>query len=328
MKRFDSPIIRICLTLLLAFVCALSLGFTSTIGPWEPAALKAAERHPDNVLKATLEAEADHLDDLKRKRRDYEFRHDTLRVETEAIRKIEEVEKVEAEDTTPAAPSEKAEIQDEGPVDDGVWHISPIWWFGYDSAPADGSIGEYAEGLFTAHRYSANGEKIASHPAIVEVYGQRYAYSYTKVLSYNSPESDMTESYFREWRQNGGIMLMTCEPAAGYFQANSYVPLDGSYPYNFTIFPYVTSDGDVVNGADAVQDGTYRNWEDYFAGITAAERRQQEEDEWYAELRRQEEEEKAEYSRMYNEWVNSPCFECWMSNDTACDYSMPCPYSY
>ena len=98
-----------------------------------------------------------------------------------------------------------------GNSSDGAWYIS---YRGNDqegTANADGSISEYREGCFIAHRSGPNGKIIATKPSRIVVDGKSYHYVCSTVVASDSAFADA----YAYARQNGGIGLMTCTIPAG-----------------------------------------------------------------------------------------------------------------
>ena len=92
-----------------------------------------------------------------------------------------------------------------------AWYIS---YRGNDqegTANADGSISEYREGCFIAHRSGPNGKIIATKPSRIVVDGKSYHYVCSTVVASDSAFADA----YAYARQNGGIGLMTCTIPAG-----------------------------------------------------------------------------------------------------------------
>ncbi len=144
-------------------------------------------------------------------------------------------------DEQPAAvPAVAAEQSDAQPVDNGIWSISYCYSFGAADAPADGSIGLWAEGWFIVHDYMPNGQKITSLPAMVEVDGQIYRYS----THWYSGMYITTEEVARV-RANGGITFQTCSVNNTNLMVH-YDPVGGAYPYSFENYPYCSSDTEAV----------------------------------------------------------------------------------
>lgn len=120
---------------------------------------------------------------------------------------------------------------------DNVWHITYVPAWGAGSAPADGSIGIWADGWFIAHSGMINGDTIATLPQYVEVDGQVYQMTDTWVAN----DSVSTEEIARA-RANNGIVFQTCITDTTNRMVH-YEPVNGSgYAYNFTSFPYTAND--------------------------------------------------------------------------------------
>ena len=73
-------------------------------------------------------------------------------------------------------------------------------------AADDGSVTQWAEGFFLAHRWSANGKRIASLPAYVRVDGRLYRYVSSTTVQRGTLWEDI-EGFVHE---NGGIGFETC----------------------------------------------------------------------------------------------------------------------
>lgn len=148
---------------------------------------------------------------------------------------VEEPQPVVAQSTPvePETPAQPASLIGS----DGIWHITYVPAWGAGSAPADGSIGIWADGWFIAHSGMINGDTIASLPQYVEVDGQVYAMTDTWV----SGDSVDTNEIARA-RANNGIVFQTCITDTTNRLVH-YEPVNGAgYAYNFTSFPYTTQD--------------------------------------------------------------------------------------
>ncbi|MBF0580573.1 hypothetical protein IM774_12565 [Erysipelotrichaceae bacterium RD49] len=181
----------------------------------------------------------------------------------ETFEAFEEVQPVVVEPETPAqtlqptvieqsAPSQTTQtiVEQSAPVEtpapaqpasligsDGIWHITYVPAWGAGSAPADGSIGIWADGWFIAHSGMINGDTIASLPQYVEVDGQVYTMTDTWV----SGDSVDTNEIARA-RANNGIVFQTCITETTNRLVH-YEPVNGAgYAYNFTSFPYTAQD--------------------------------------------------------------------------------------
>lgn len=128
-------------------------------------------------------------------------------------------------------------VQDSGIPENQIWPVHYVSSWGASSAPADGSVGLWADGWFIAHSNMVNGDMIASQPAYVEVDGQIYALR-------NSWVSDdyITTDEVARARANNGIVFQTCITDTTNRLVH-YEPVDGpGYPYQFDQFPYTVSD--------------------------------------------------------------------------------------
>lgn len=128
-------------------------------------------------------------------------------------------------------------VQDSGIPENQIWPVHYVSSWGASSAPADGSVGLWADGWFIAHSNMANGDMIASQPAYVEVDGQIYALR----DSWVSDDFIITDEVARA-RANNGIVFQTCITETTNRLVH-YEPVDGpGYPYQFDQFPYTVSD--------------------------------------------------------------------------------------
>ena len=94
---------------------------------------------------------------------------------------------------------------------DGTWYVK---YRGNDvegTANADGSVSEYCDGYFVAHRGTKNGNMIASKPRRVVVDGKSYHYVSSTIVD-DDTDLDYALSYLR---QNGGIGFQTCTIPSG-----------------------------------------------------------------------------------------------------------------
>ena len=94
---------------------------------------------------------------------------------------------------------------------DGTWYVS---YRGNDregTANADGSVSEYRDGYFIAHRSGSNGAIIATRPSSVVVDGKSYHYVSSIVVDDDSAFADA----YAYARQNGGIGFQTCTIPTG-----------------------------------------------------------------------------------------------------------------
>lgn len=139
---------------------------------------------------------------------------------------------------TPSPVAQPAPVQSSPLVGaDGIWHISYVPAWGAASAPADGSIGIWADGWFIAHSGMINGDTIASLPQYVEVDGQVYTLTDTWV----SGDSADTNAIARA-RANHGIVFQTCITETTNRMVH-YEPVNSAgYDYHFTVYPYTTQD--------------------------------------------------------------------------------------
>lgn len=105
--------------------------------------------------------------------------------------------------------------------DSGVW--TPAYTDDYysDSASSDGSLTQWADGYYIAHRWSSNGRAIASRPEEVYINGRYYRYVSSRVVSTDQEYDDEFESYTH---QNDGIAFQTCTD--GGYLVNHYEPVD------------------------------------------------------------------------------------------------------
>lgn len=93
----------------------------------------------------------------------------------------------------------------------GTWYVS---YRGNDqegTANADGSVSEYRNGYFIAHRHGPNGKIIATRPNSVVVDGKSYHYVSSIVVDDDSSFDDA----YAYARQNGGIGFQTCTIPTG-----------------------------------------------------------------------------------------------------------------
>lgn len=100
-----------------------------------------------------------------------------------------------------------------------VWHVSYVSSYGSSSAPDDGSVGEWADGYFIAHDWSANGERIAACPTYVEVDGQLYRFVGSTTFTRDTYYEDGPEQFTHA---DGGIGFQTCYGSV--YLVTHYVP--------------------------------------------------------------------------------------------------------
>lgn len=173
------------------------------------------------------------------------------KAEEEARRKAEEEARRKAEEEARLAEEaqwqaqEQAQEQYSEPVaqqqpQDNIWHVSYSRQYGVGSAPADGSVMEWAQGWFAAHRGMWGGEMIASCPPYVEVDGRVYKFAYSWV-----DDDDIYEEDVRQVRADNGISFQTCITETTNLMVH-YVPVGAGYPYSWEIYPYVTTDGEYI----------------------------------------------------------------------------------
>lgn len=110
----------------------------------------------------------------------------------------------------------EAAAEDE-PAD--VWHVSYIPYYGASSAPDDGSVGEWADGYFIAHDWSANGVMIMSCPEYVEVDGVLYEFAGSTTYTRDTYYEDGPEAFAHA---GGGIGFQTCYGTV--YLVTHYVP--------------------------------------------------------------------------------------------------------
>ena len=94
---------------------------------------------------------------------------------------------------------------------DGTWYVS---YRGNDqegTANSDGSVSEYRDGYYIAHRHGSNGKIIASKPSHVVVDGKSYHY----VSSITVSDQSALDDALAYARQNGGIGFQTCTRPLG-----------------------------------------------------------------------------------------------------------------
>lgn len=101
----------------------------------------------------------------------------------------------------------------------GAWNVNYYQDYWTDSAAADGSMTEWAPGYYIAHRYSANGQSIASRPGTVTVNGRTYRYVSSQNVSTDTTW-DQVDGYVH---QNGGIGFQTCD--GGTYLVTHYEPV-------------------------------------------------------------------------------------------------------
>ena len=146
-------------------------------------------------------------------------------------------------ETEPVEPTPEIQPQPEPavePVDDGIWHVSYVYSMWASDAPADGSVDLWAEGWFIAHDYTANGQKISSLPALVEVDGRLYQYSSSWISG-----AYITDAEVCQIRANGGITFQTCHGSASNLMVH-YDPVGAPYPYSFENYPFCSSDTEAI----------------------------------------------------------------------------------
>lgn len=120
---------------------------------------------------------------------------------------------------------------------EGPWHVDYVPCWGSNSAPADGSIGIWADGWFIAHSGTINGKIIASAPSYIEVDSQVYVLADLWITG----DSISAEEVARA-RANNGIVFQTCITDSENYLVH-YEPVDGpGYPYDFDNFPYTKWD--------------------------------------------------------------------------------------
>lgn len=90
-------------------------------------------------------------------------------------------------------------------MDAVVWNVDYHDDF-LGQAADDGSVTQWEDGFFLAHRWSANGKRIASMPTYVRVNGQLYRY----VSAITVPQGTMWKDIEGFVHANGGIGFETC----------------------------------------------------------------------------------------------------------------------
>lgn len=125
-------------------------------------------------------------------------------------------------------------------LEDSIWHISYIPWFGAAEAPENGEIGLWADGWFIAHRHTPNGAKIASFINQVEVDGQIYVLDDTWIST-----DLITSEEVARIRARGGITFQTCIDESTN-QMVHYAPISLEYPYIFVQYPYTIHDTSAI----------------------------------------------------------------------------------
>lgn len=212
-----------------------------------------------NLQKQTAEKELNQLEEI------VGLSFDVIADERKAAKEAEEKEQAEKEAAQQAqaaaqhrtavqkvaAPVQKSTPVAEEPVQtsvaqepvaqaaapaDNIWHVSYVYCQGASAAPADGSVGLWAEGWFIAHNYTANGQMISSMPEYVEVDGQVYQYAY----SWQAGDM-ITEDEVAQIRSGGGITFQTCITSDLNLMVH-YNPVGAAYPYTFTYYPYCSTD--------------------------------------------------------------------------------------
>lgn len=110
------------------------------------------------------------------------------------------------------------EGQTDGRVDPGAWEASYHDEYGTDSAAADGSLTQWADGYYIAHDWSESGKAIASGQNVV-IDGKEYAPAGSKTVS-----TDTSYEEVDGWvHADGGIGMQTCTD--GGYIVNRYVPV-------------------------------------------------------------------------------------------------------
>lgn len=104
---------------------------------------------------------------------------------------------------------------------DGAWYVTYRGTDDMSTANADGSVSVWMNGYYIAHRNTANGGMIASHPQYVVVDGKRYQYAGTV----NDPKGSYVTPHLDWIDQTGGIVFQTCNTDGATNQINRYVPV-------------------------------------------------------------------------------------------------------
>lgn len=109
------------------------------------------------------------------------------------------------------------EISQAGATIDNPWVIT--YYVDIDAPEADNSgliTMIKPEGYFEAHRWSANGQKIASMPEYIEIDGQEYEFADYRIGSYLEA-GDYYPSWWRPfWNHDGYVGLQTCDGDSDY----------------------------------------------------------------------------------------------------------------
>lgn len=129
-------------------------------------------------------------------------------------------------------------VEDFEPVD--LWHVEYVSCRGEPSAPADGSIGEWADGWFVAHSNTPNGNMIASFPAKVEVDGRIYHLAEKWIA-----QDLITTEEVARIRAKDGIVFQTCINEDLNWMVK-YEPDRAGYGYQFARFPYTVNDDESI----------------------------------------------------------------------------------
>lgn len=159
------------------------------------------------------------------------------------IKEVNRETKTEPETvTTTTTTIETVETVDDGFVDDDsdIWHITYHDDYFPKEAPADGSIAQFADGLFGAHSWSGNGHEIAKRHDYVEIDGRLYRYNDEFLLPNGSP---MDDEFMESFRYDGGIALQTCYDSFNIiFMHYTPVEPEDAYPYDFSNYPRTYND--------------------------------------------------------------------------------------
>lgn len=144
------------------------------------------------------------------------------------------------ETETQEMPAVQSETEDAGQVDDGIWHITYVNSYMSSSAPADGSIGLWADGWFIVHNYTPNGEMLQSEPEMIELDGRIYRLSDTWVSG-----DGLSQEEVARIRANNGVTFQTCLSDSTNLMVH-YNPVGDGYPYQFESYPYTVNDGEGI----------------------------------------------------------------------------------
>ena len=185
------------------------------------ARLASAEQNLVKEDIAVIQAEIDQLKDYQKEPYQTKLQEIDAKIEEKLQREREEAERLARQASRGGYASGGYSYSSYAPSYNGGGAWTPSYGYAYNGqADVDkGGLWEWANGYYTAHNYTAEGQMIASTPGEVCIGGRTYVYDHTEYGSH-------TEEYIPAHRLNGdgSIWMQTCVNGAGDFMVNRYVP--------------------------------------------------------------------------------------------------------